>query len=238
MLRRSRRRWGPCGPRISVIVPTLQEALRIGGRIAELRDLDLHELIVVDGGSTDRTPDLAEAAGARVIRAARGRGQQLNAGARAAEGDVLWFVHADVRVPADAPARIRAALADDRVVGGAFRTRTVDDVGARYPRLLRVADLRASYTGLPYGDQAVFVRREAFDAVGGFPEIPLFEDLALSKRLRRVGRLAMLPGPVEVSGRRFLARPWRSLIAMNVLPVAFRAGLPVGLLERLYGQPR
>lgn len=221
-----------------MVVPTLQEAARIGACVAGLRRLDLDEVVVVDGGSTDRTPDLAEDAGARVIAAPRGRGRQLLAGARAATGEVLWFVHADVRVPHDGPARIREALADDRVVGGAFRTRTVDDVAGRWRRLLRVADLRASYTGLPYGDQALFVRRDAFDAVGGYPETALFEDLELSKQLRRVGRLVILPGPVEVSGRRFLARPWRSLFAMNVLPVAYRVGVPPDVLERVYGRPR
>ncbi|MEQ1570552.1 MAG: TIGR04283 family arsenosugar biosynthesis glycosyltransferase [Myxococcota bacterium] len=224
--------------RIAAIVPTWNEQRRIGDAVRHLASVGADEVWVVDGGSADGTAAAAAAAGARVLKAPRGRGTQLRHAARRIDAAVLWFVHADVWVPSDAPAAIRSALTDPRVVGGAFRTRTVDDVHQRFAPLLRLADLRASYTGLPYGDQALFVRRTALEAIGGYPDQPLFEDLEVARRLSRAGRLVVLPGPVRVSGRRFLARPLGSLVAMNLLPLAYRAGVDPAHLARWYGDPR
>ena len=130
------------------------------------------EIIVVDGGSTDTTGGVAAARGARLIGAPRGRGVQLRSGGEAARGDWLLFLHADVRLPTDAFHHVTRALADPRVVAGAFKTWTVDDVGrSRLGPLLHLADLRSRYTRLPYGDQALFVRAEAF-LVDLEPETP------------------------------------------------------------------
>ncbi len=104
--------------------------------------------------------------------------------------------------------------------------------------LLHLADLRSRYTGLPYGDQAVFVRAGVFDRLGGFPEQPLMEDLELSRRLRRAGKIRMVPASVRVSGRRFQSRPIYYFLLANVLPVLYRAGVPPARLARLYGDPR
>ncbi|MEQ1508405.1 MAG: glycosyltransferase, partial [Myxococcota bacterium] len=136
----------------------------------------------------------------------------------------------------DAPTVIRATLAEDGVVAGAFRTRTVDDCGGSWlDPLLPLADLRASYTHLPYGDQALFVRRSAFDRVGGYPDQPLFEDLELARRLWTVGRIAIAPGRVRVSARRYLRHPLRAALAMNTFPVLYRTGLvSVERLARWY----
>ena len=125
------------------------------------------------------------------------------------------------------------------VVAGAFRTWTVADAGRSWAApLLHLADLRSRYTRLPYGDQALFVRRDAFDRVGGFPDQPLMEDFELSRRLRRVGRIATAPAAVRVSGRRFLSRPIRSAVLMRLFPLLYRLGVPPRVLGRLYGDPR
>lgn len=226
---------------MSVVMPVLDEEARIAEQLGWLRGLDgLDEVIVVDGGSTDRTVELVEQAGAcRLVRSRPGRGPQLNAGAREARGDILVFLHADVRLPARAASFIEAALADPDVVAGAFRTRTVADGRTGWVAgCLPLADLRSRYSGLPYGDQALFVRREAFDRVGGFPTQPIFEDVEISRRLRRAGRVRTLPETVVVSGRRFMARPVYYAVLMNLLPVLYRLGVPPTTLARAYRHER
>jgi len=231
---------GPRTPRVSVVIPVLDEEARIGAQLESLARLPVHEVIVVDGGSRDATVARVRAAGtARLVVAPRGRASQMNAGARAATGDVLLFLHADVRLPDDAVRRVEEALGDPEVVAGAFRTWTVADGGRSWlAPLLHLADLRSRYSVLPYGDQALFVRAEAFRRAGGFPEQPLMEDLELSRRLRRLGRIRIAPSRVTVSGRRFLARPIYYTVAVNVLPALYAAGIPASALKRLYGDPR
>jgi rSAM/selenodomain-associated transferase 2 len=227
-------------PAVAVVVPVLDEQVRIGRRLDELRRLGVAEIVVVDGGSRDHTPAIAAAVpGVRVLTAARGRGTQANAGAGATSADVLLFLHADAALPSDAMHWIAWALASPDVVAGAFRVRHVADDGADWLGvLLRLADLRSRVTGLPYGDQALFVRRSAFVAAGGFPPQPLFEDLELAKRLRRLGRIVTVPAVVRVSARRFLRRPLRSLLAMHTFPLLYRFGVSPATLERWYGAPR
>lgn len=228
-------------PRLSVVLPTLDEAARIATRLVELRRLPgIHEVIVVDGGSRDETVAIARAfPEVRVVEAPRGRASQMNAGASVASGDVLLFLHADVSLPVDVTAHVERALADASVVAGAFRTWTVADGGpTRLAPLLHVADLRSRYTGLPYGDQAIFVRARAFGSVGGFPEVPIMEDVELSRRLRRIGRIRTCPANVRVSGRRFLARPFHSALVMNLFPLLARMGVPLRALADAYGVVR
>jgi rSAM/selenodomain-associated transferase 2 len=226
--------------RLSVIIPTLDEERTIEAQVRRTAALEgVDEVLVVDGGSRDETvrrvPQLARV---RTLEAPRGRASQLNAGARAATGEVLLFLHADVALPEAARRLIEAALADGRAIGGAFRTWTVADRASWLGPLVHLADLRSRYTRLPYGDQALFVRREVFEAVGGFPEQPLMEDLELARRLRRVGRLARVPARVTVSARRFTARPFFSLAVMNTFPVLYRLGVPPDVLARIYGHVR
>ena len=157
---------------ISVIVPVLDEEARLGRRLAELAATPgLGEVLVVDGGSADSTVAIAHTfSGVRLLSAARGRARQMNAGAAAAVGDVFLFLHADVSLPRDAAAWIVRTLADPRVVAGAFRTWTVPDgAPSRLGPLLRLADIRSRVARFPYGDQAIFVRRDAFARAGGFP---------------------------------------------------------------------
>lgn len=228
--------------RVSVIMPVLNEQARIVAALEELATVaSLLEVIVMDGGSTDATADLvASFPRVRLLHAPRGRARQMNAGAHAASGDVLLFLHADVTLPVDAIAHVRRALADPRVVAGAFRTWTVADDGERrrWSPLLHLADLRSRYSGLPYGDQALFVRAATFRAVGGFPDQPLMEDLELSRRLRAAGALRTVPASVRVSGRRFLARPFYFTLLVNVLPLLYRVGVPARILCGFYGHPR
>ncbi len=227
--------------RLSVVIPTLNEAARIGDRLRELRAAPgIAEVIVVDGGSHDSTVPIASGfQGVRVLGAPRGRATQQNAGAAAATGDVLLFLHADVALPEGVALLVDEALRDPSVVAGAFRTWTVPDAGpSRLAPFLHLADLRSRYSGLPYGDQAIFVRAGAFRAADGFPEQPLMEDLELSRRLRRLGRIRIVPARVRVSGRRFLARPVSYFLAANVFPALYALGVAPATLKWLYGDPR
>ena len=228
--------------RISAIVPVLDEEERIGTTLGRLAGVEgILEVIVVDGGSRDATVAAASRAeGVVVLQATRGRASQMNEGARVARGDVLLFLHADVELPPRAGFAIAAALSDREVVAGAFRTWTIDDVGA--PRwlvpFLHLADLRSRYSGLPYGDQAMFVRAEVFRELGGFPRVRLMEDLEMSRALRRRGRIRIVRESVRVSGRRFVRRPLYYLAIMNLLPLLHRLGIPPERLARFYPHER
>ncbi len=227
--------------RISVVIPVFNEESRIARQLETLSGVPgIHEVIVVDGGSRDRTVELVLAIpGVRLLTAATGRASQMNAGAQAATGDVLHFLHADARLPPDAMRWVSEALSDPQVVAGAFRTWTVSE-GSRtwLSPLLHLADLRSRYTTLPYGDQALFVRADVFRQLGGFPEQPLMEDLELSRRLRRSGSLRIVPATVHVSGRRFLSRPVYYALLVNIFPLLYRLGMPPRVLASLYGTPR
>ena len=227
---------------LAVVIPVVDEERRIERCLADLdRQTGIDERIVVDGGSVDRTVQRARAfAGVEVIEAPRGRGPQLNAGADASSADVLLFLHADVTLPPNAAAIVAKTLADRAVVAGAFRTWTVPEPGRGWwpGPLLHLADLRSRYSRLPYGDQALFVRRQAFVAAGGFPDQVLMEDLELSRRLRRLGRIAIVGNSVTVSGRRFQDRLLRQTLWVNLFPLLYAAGVAPETLARLYGAPR
>jgi rSAM/selenodomain-associated transferase 2 len=227
--------------RISAITPMLDEERGIEAHLRRLARLPgLHEVIVVDGGSSDRSREIAASVGGvTMLRTRAGRALQMNAGAAAATGDVLLFVHADVTLPASAAEHVERALADQGVVAGGFLTWTVPAAGGvPLGPLLHLADLRSRYSGVPYGDQALFVRRAVFDRLGGFDDLPLMEDVDLSRRLRREGRIARVSERVIVSGRRFQARPVTYTLMVNIYPLRFRLGVPAGVLARFYGKVR
>lgn len=225
---------------VSIVVPVLNEAPRLPGLLAQLHaGFPDCEVIVVDGGSTDGSPGLVKPP-ARLVTSARGRGRQLNTGAAAATGDVLWFHHADTYVePAGLP-QLRAALADPGVVGGGLSLR----FDRRTPALRWVAmtsDTRARRLHQIFGDQAMFVRREVFQRLGGFPDFPVMEDLELSRRLARMGRLAVLPATSTASARRFTEHgTLRLLVFMQWLKALYFAGVDPAELARRYaaGPPR
>ncbi|MGF1548798.1 MAG: TIGR04283 family arsenosugar biosynthesis glycosyltransferase [Thiotrichales bacterium] len=220
--------------RLSVIVPALNEAAGIRACLDRLQGLRQrgHELILVDGGSVDETPALAAPLVDRVLGVPRGRARQMNAGAAAATGEVLLFLHADTRLPADAAEAITAALAFhdwgrfDVVIEGRARILRV---------VARLMNLRSRLTGIATGDQAIFVRRTVFAAVGGYPDQPLMEDIALSSRLKRLGSPACLRARVVTSGRRWEQRGvWRTILLMWRLRLAYWIGVPAERLARRY----
>jgi rSAM/selenodomain-associated transferase 2 len=199
--------------RLSVVIPTLNE----GGAVAEAvrsAAAEAVEVIVVDGGSADGTPERAAGAGASVLRSAPGRARQLGAGAAEARGEAIVFLHADTRLPAGWSAAVSQALADPRVAGGCFRLR----FDARSLGLAIVewgVRLRVALLGLPYGDQALFVRRELLERIGGVPQAPIMEDLDLVRALRREGRMVQLPLAIETSARRYRKRGTLRTLARN-----------------------
>lgn len=222
---------------ISVIIPTLNEAQNIRATLAPLHHPAFGEILVADGGSLDGT--VAQAAPvAKVLTAPTGRARQMNVGAAAANGDVLLFLHADTLLPPTAADDITAALADSRVVGGHFAARLTPDRGLLW-LVGRMMSWRARLTGIATGDQAIFARRNVFDSVGGFPDIPLMEDIVFSKRLKRAGRVAALRSCVATSGRRWEQHgAARTIVLMWWLRLLFFLGMSPDRLKRLYGDAR
>ena len=191
--------------RLSIVIPVLNEAEALP---ATLRALPLQrgdcEIIVVDGGSTDGTCDtLPSDPPVRVIRAAKGRAVQMNAGAGVATGDWILFLHADTLLPADALGCIAAVAAEGRCEAGAFRHRFTQPHWM-LSIVSAVNNVRCRCTRIFYGDQGIFVRRDLFDRLGGFPEVPVLEDILFSERLRRATRTALLYSKVLTDGRRFI----------------------------------
>ena len=208
------------GLSITIIIPTWCEEALVGAAVASARAI-ADEVIVADGGSTDATADLARAAGARVVRADRGRGAQLHAGAIAARGDVFLFLHADAHLPPAARSAVLNALANEDVLGGNFHLRFVPASAAA--RLFTWAnDVRRRRLSIYYGDSALFVRRGAYEALGGFRPLPILEDYDLVRRLERAGRTVYVRSvTVEASARRFERTPLRTLAVWTMLQVLY-----------------
>lgn len=224
------------GARLSIVVPALDEAAGIADTLAALAPLRAagHELIVVDGGSRDATVECSRPLADRVITAPRGRARQMNAGAAAARHAQLLFVHADTRLPACAADAVRAAF-DAGAAWGRFDVHI--DGRSRWLRIVAaLMNLRSRLTGIATGDQAIFMRRAAFDAVGGFPDQPLMEDIEVCRRLkRRCGRPACLRAKVTTSGRRWDQRGvWRTIGLMWALRWRYWRGTPAEALARAY----
>jgi rSAM/selenodomain-associated transferase 2 len=225
---------------LSIVVPVLDEAALIERCLEDLQALRARgvEVVVVDGGSRDGTPAIAARLCDAVIASPRGRARQMNAGASAARGEILMFLHVDCTLPQDAERLVGAALA-----GGARRWGRFDVALEGSHPLLRVIgramNLRSRLTGICTGDQAIFMAREAFDAVGGFPAIPLMEDIAISRTLKRVaGRPACLADRVLASGRRWeQAGAWRTMLLMWRLRLAYFLGTDPARLARRYDGP-
>jgi rSAM/selenodomain-associated transferase 2 len=186
---------------ISVIIPTLNEAACLPETLRRLRTHKPHEILVVDGGSTDATCSLADDAD-RLLHAPRGRAAQMNHGAARATGDILLFLHADCWLEAGALTEAETCLTRRGVAAGCFRMH-VDAPGSLYRSIDACATARVRLTGLIYGDQGLFVKRERFQKVGGFPSLRLMEDVFLSKLLRRHGRIAVASCCIFVSPRRW-----------------------------------
>lgn len=220
---------------VGIVIPTLDEAAALPGLLEDLAALDVpFDLVIADGGSRDGTVAVAERAGARVIRAPAGRGAQLRAGAAAVRGEWLCLLHADVRVPPDARHDLAATLADGTCAAAAWRLR-IDAPGWRYRALEWGAARRARLLGLVYGDQGLLVRRELYEAVGGVPDSPVMEDVALVRALRRRTPVRLLPSAIVVSARRWRREgPVRAWMRNVALIAAFLAGVTPARLARWY----
>ncbi|HVQ02837.1 MAG TPA: TIGR04283 family arsenosugar biosynthesis glycosyltransferase, partial [Burkholderiaceae bacterium] len=203
-------------PRMTIVIPTLNEASHIVANLRALRTVRAQgvEVIVADGGSTDRTDMLARPWADAVLTCPRGRAKQMNLGAARARGATLLFLHADTLLPADAMQAIDSALADAQVQWGRFDVQI--EGKARLLKVIAEAmNMRSRATGIATGDQALFVRREAFERIGGFPDQPLMEDIEISKRLRKLAKPACLRQRVVTSGRRWDRRGvWRTMVLM------------------------
>lgn len=220
--------------RISVIVPALNEAANIERMLERLQPLRErgHEVIVVDGGSADATSVLAAPLADRVLESGRGRARQMAAGAGATRHPILWFVHADTLIPDQADTLIMAAL--QHRGWGRFDVR----LSGRHPLLRAVERLmnwRSCLSGIATGDQGIFLTRRRFEAVGGMPQLPLMEDVELSRRLRRHGRPACLRGPLVTSSRRWEQHGvLRTILLMWSLRAAYALGVDAARLARWY----
>ena len=224
--------------KLSIILPVLNEAACIGAALSALEPLRRHghEVIVVDGGSIDGTPDLARNGADQVLAAPRGRASQMNAAARAASGEVFLFLHADTLLPAGADRASEAgrAAAGRHRVWGRFDVR-IEGTSPVLPVVGWFMNLRSRASGIATGDQAMFVRREAFAGVGGFPPLALMEDVAMSARLKRVSAPLCLRERVVASGRRWERHGvLRTILLMWSLRLQFFFGAAPSRLARSY----
>lgn len=219
---------------ISVVIPTLNEAGGIAEVVRRAREPGVGEVIVVDGGSTDSTRALAQTLADVVCSAPRGRARQMNEGAARAGGEILLFLHADTLLPTGFAAAVTAACSCAGVVGGRFDL----DLFPSTPVLRLTATLinwRSRLSRIATGDQAIFVRREVFERLGGYPDIPLMEDVELSRRLKRAGRLVCLRHRVTTSSRRWQTHGVvRTILLMWRLRVLYWAGVSPERLSRMY----
>ncbi len=222
--------------KLTLIIPTLNEAQHIHATLTPLQAwrAEGHEILLADGGSADETLALAAPLVDRVVTGVAGRARQMNAGARAAHGDMLLFLHADTSLPPNCAALIAFELQRSPRRWGRFDVK----LDGRHPALRLVEhmmNLRSRLTGIATGDQAMFVARALFEQVGGFPEIELMEDIALSRTLKRHGRPLCLRGPVITSARRWNTQGiWRTVLLMWRLRLAYFLGADPARLARRY----
>ena len=219
-----------------MVIPALNEADTIGPALASTRPSEEVECIVVDGGSRDDTADVAQAAGARVLHSPPGRARQMNAGAEAAQGEFLIFLHADTCLPAGFADQVRSILTTRGVAAGAFELK-IDDPSPGLRIIEAVANWRSRYLKIPYGDQAIFLRKSIFNELRRFPEIPIMEDFQLMRRARRQGRIVIAPAAVLTSSRRWQrVGPWRGTLINQMVILGFFLGVKPERLARWYGR--
>jgi rSAM/selenodomain-associated transferase 2 len=227
---------------LAVIIPTLNEEQSIAACIESVGTTDEIDVVVVDGGSSDRTVERARMAGARVVESPPGRGPQLNFGADSTAAARLLFLHADCLLPEGWLQAVSRALDDEEVSLACFRLRTISSAMSEpswlYRWSLRFFDLRSFGLGLPYGDQGFSIRHEIFDRVGRFPEIPLMEDVAFAHACRREGTLRRLPIEIVTTARRVERRPLRTGLMLAIFPTLYRLGVAPQTLARWYGSAR
>ena len=224
--------------RISIIIPAINEAVNIKEANATTQPSTNIEVIVVDGGSKDNTPKIAQSLGIKVILSSPNRAVQMNAGALAASGDILLFLHADTRLPTGFDEMIRTALQQPGTVAGAFNLR----IDASLLSLRWVewgVKMRSHFYQMPYGDQAIFVTKEVFEQIGSFPQLPIMEDFEFIRRLKRLGRIVIIPTPVVTSARRWLQKGvFKTTLLNQIVIIAYLLGVSPERIRSWYRQEK
>ncbi len=219
---------------VSIIIPTLDEAEQLPITLKHVEKIQPAEIIVADGGSRDDTLNIAQSHGAKVVTCTSNRAQQMNAGAEMARGETLLFLHADTLLPENWHDAVPAALRQPDVIGGAFRFKIRDPFRGCW-LIESATNLRSRVWRMPYGDQALFVRRWAFDDLGGFPDLPIMEDYEFVRRLRSLGRLALLDAAVLTSGRRWQhLGVLRTTLINKLVILGYHSGVSPVKLAALY----
>ena len=232
--------WGrACGvdagsPRFSVIIPTLDEEDVVSETIRHALASESTEVLVVDGGSSDETVARATECGARVMPSHACRAAQMNLGAARARGEILVFLHADTHLPAGFEDHVQRIMDQSGVIAGAFKFRTDDD-SATMRFIEWWANVRSKWLKMPYGDQALFLRKDTFREIGGYRELPIMDDLELVRRLGRRGRIPIAPADAVTSCRRWRRMgKWRTTITNQLVVLAYFAGLPPRFVAQFY----
>ena len=223
---------------ISIIIPVRNEEDAIGPCLDSLSDCTDLEILVVDGGSTDQTIQEVTQRGHRPVLSPPGRGKQQNTGAKEASGDILLFLHCDTRLPGNLTAHVRDILQQEGVAAGAFKL-AIDAQGWGYRIIECGANLRSRILSLPYGDQALFMKKEAYFAADGFPDQPIMEELVLLSRLKKKGRILTASAPATTSARRWQRHGIVRTTLINQLMLAgWAMGIAPERLARWYYRPR
>ncbi|WP_193197572.1 TIGR04283 family arsenosugar biosynthesis glycosyltransferase [Nostoc sp. MG11] len=220
--------------KISIIIPAINEAGNVKAAIVTIELSKNIEVIVVDGGSQDDTVAIAQSLGIKVISSSPGRAAQMNAGAMAASGEILLFLHADTRLPTGFDAMIRTALQQPRTVAGAFNLRI--DASLLSLRWVELGvNWRSRFCQMPYGDQAIFLTKEVFQQIGRFPELPIMEDFELMRRLKCIGKIVIIPVPVVTSARRWLQKGvFKTMLLNQIIIIAYLLGVSPKRLHSWY----
>ena len=224
--------------KVSVIIPTLNESSGLANTIAKMRENSPCEILVGDGGSDDGTLAIARQSGARVIHSQRGRARQMNAAANEAVGDLLLFLHADTVLDPAGYRKMRETMRRNNLVGGAFGLQ-LDSDKTSLKVISQLATWRSKYCNLVYGDQAIFVRKDIFREMGGYPTLPICEDLAFFRALQKKGRTMVLREKARTSPRRWLSEGTAYTTFRNIaIAIMFLLGFPPKIMARWYRSVR
>jgi rSAM/selenodomain-associated transferase 2 len=221
-------------PSLSIVIPTLDEHDNLPAVLASCHPPGDVEIIVVDGGSTDGTCELARQSGVTLVSSERGRGRQMNVGASMAKGEILLFLHGDTILPRGYHAQIHSVLALPGIVAGAFQL-SINGKLLSLRAIEKVVNLRSKILQMPFGDQAFFIRRSVFEQVGGFREIAIMEDFDLIRALRKRGQIGIAEGSVLTSGRRWeRLGPWITTFMNQIAILAYLLGISPVNIAKLY----
>ncbi|AFY75997.1 glycosyl transferase [Pleurocapsa sp. PCC 7327] len=222
--------------RISIIIPVLNEAAIIQETLSRFQNSSDIEIIIVDGGSQDRTVELARELGVKVIVSPQfGRANQMNLGAAAATGNILLFLHADTHLPTGYSEIIQETLSRPQTVAGAFEL-AIDSQEKSLRLVERVVNLRSRFCSLPYGDQAIFLKASIFREIGGFPDLPIMEDFEFIQCLKKRGKITIAPAKVITSSRRWQKLGiFKTTLINQLIILGYYLGISPKKLARLYG---